>query len=85
MSSPGLYLFAGAFLYWIPVELRKISIKHKSAGPCHPIMARSNGPGHRIIGMGDKRGKRDGPVKTIVQIAQSKLQVQLIVYAARGV
>lgn len=60
MSSLGLYLFAGAFLYWIPGELRKISIKHKSLGPCHPIMARSNGPGRRIIGM-QAKGKKGRP------------------------
>lgn len=81
MSGPGLYLFAGAFLYWISGELRKISIKHKSVGPCHPIMARSDSPGRRIIGMAAK-GKRGSQEETIEQITQSKLQVRLIVYAA---
>lgn len=80
MSGPGLYLFAGAFLYWISGELRKISIKHKSTGPCHPIMARSDGPGRRIIGMAAK-GKKGSPEETIQQITQSKLQAQLILYA----
>jgi len=45
MSSLELYLFASMHLYWILGELRKISIKHKSAGPCHPIMAEIGCPG----------------------------------------
>lgn len=45
MSGLELYLFAGAPLYWISRELRKISIKHKSAGPCHPIMVEIGCPG----------------------------------------
>lgn len=58
MSDPELYLLAGAPLYRILGELRKISIKHKSAVPCHPIMARSVAPGVRSNW--DEGGRREG-------------------------
>lgn len=62
MSEPGIISACRcAPLYWISRELRKISIKHKSAGPCHPIMARSVAPGRGVIGTkaGGRVSKRE--------------------------
>lgn len=61
MSCPGIISVRRTVrLYWIPGELRKISIKHKSLGPCHPIMARDrSGPGRRIIGIVERKEGRN--------------------------